>query len=326
MKKKRVRMFSRVSLLSSLMVMTAAGDIGQFGTTPNLIGLGAIRGGGPPKDGIPALNHPTFIDHGEVTYLKPDDLVIGVEFNGEARAYPLRILIWHEAVNDTVGGVPVLVSYCPLCHSSLVFHRHVGGQVREFGISGLLYDSNVLLYDRQPNNLDSSLWSQAEMRAVTGPAAGERLELELLPAELTTYADWVNRRPATRVLSDETGHSRSYNGTAYAAYFDSDALMFGVNEKRQRPPRFKRKEPMVVVHVGERSRAYAFADILKVVGPESTMYDMLDGRRYALMPVGGGKSVRVEAIDGGEPLATSYLFWFSLSAAAPDTEVFDPKR
>ena len=138
-----------------------------------------IHSGGPPKDGIPALSKPRLIAAGEATYLKPADRVIGVAIEGEARVYPIRILNYHEIVNDKIGGRPIAVTYCPLCDSAAVFDRETPRGVREFGVSGLLYNSNVLMYDRDEKA--ESLWSQLRTEAVTGVQV--RNQLKLLPLE-----------------------------------------------------------------------------------------------------------------------------------------------
>ena len=199
--------------------VSTAPYIGGFDTRIHSIPLEGIKSGGPPKDGIPALTEPTFLDGEAARFLKPTDLVIGVSMNGSHRAYPLKILDRHENVNDTIGRTPIAVSYCPLCKSSLVFDRRVGGSTREFGISGLLYNSNVLIYDRQSNPRQESLWSQVEMRAVTGPAAEQGLTLTLLPSEMTDWGSWRQRYPHTQVLSNLTGHGRDYDRSVYQDYF-----------------------------------------------------------------------------------------------------------
>ena len=131
-----------------------------------------ILSGGPARDGIPALTHPRVVPAAESPW-KDDETVIGVSLNGESRAYPIAILDWHELVNDTLGGQPILVSYCPLCGTGMVFEREIGGRVRSFGVSGLLYQSDVLLYDRG----SESLWSQIASEAISGPERGTRLEI-----------------------------------------------------------------------------------------------------------------------------------------------------
>ena len=147
--------------------------------------------GGPPRDGIPSIDDPRFVASSSVDYLDDGDIVIGFAQGGTARAYPTRILVWHEIVNDEVDGEPIAVTYCPLCGTAMVFRRSVGGRQRTFGVSGLLYQSDVLMYDRE----SESLWSQLAMRAVAGPAEGT--ELEWLPSEHMTWkasADEVPRR------------------------------------------------------------------------------------------------------------------------------------
>ena len=147
----------------------------------HLIPLDKIRGGGPPKDGIPSIDDPVFAGVQDSQFMSDSDTVIGLYINGEARAYPLFILVWHEIVNDTVGGVPVAVTYCPLCYTNQVFERVIDGQEVEFGTSGKLYNSNLLMYDR----LTDSYWSQALGLAVKGDLTGH--ELDLVPFDVITW-------------------------------------------------------------------------------------------------------------------------------------------
>ena len=183
----------------------------SFDLASLIVPANEVHSGGPPKDGIPALTNPRFIAASEATYLRPDERVIGFASGEEARAYPLSILNYHEIVNDRVGDLPVAVTYCPLCDSCAVFDRRTELGEREFGVSGLLYNSNVLMYDRggQPE----SLWSQVMTRGISGPAA--RRPLTALPLELTTWIEWRSRHPETSVLSSETGHRRDYRRSPY---------------------------------------------------------------------------------------------------------------
>src|SRR6266540_2292637 len=172
-----------------------------------------IVSGGPPPDGIPAIDRPVFVPTGAAdAWLKPTEPVLALQVNGDARAYPVQILIWHEIVNDTVGGRPVAVSYCPLCNSGLVFDRVVDGRTLDFGTSGKLYRSDLLMYDRQTH----SLWAQIEGRAVVGERAGTRLAP--IPANTIAYEDFKAAYPAGRVLSRDTGHARSYGTNPYGSY------------------------------------------------------------------------------------------------------------
>jgi Protein of unknown function (DUF3179) len=191
------------------------------------IRLEEIVWGGVRKDGIPALVDPKLITAAEASYLEDDELVFGVEINGDARAYPLRILDWHEMLNDVVGGVPVALAYCTLCGSGILYDSRVPGREEpfEFGSSGFLYRSNKLMYDQQTH----SLWNQFTGRPVVGPLTGSGIELEALPVAIASWRDWRVRHPGTKVLSLGTGYERDYApGRPYGEYFASKDLMFPV--------------------------------------------------------------------------------------------------
>ena len=150
-------------------------------TSKALVPLEEIISGGPPPDGIPAIDRPGFVKPAEAAaWVVPKEPVLALEVKGDARAYPLQILMWHEIVNDVVGGLPVTVTFCPLCNSGIVFERVVDGATLDFGTSGKLYKSDLVMYDRQTH----SLWAQMEGRAIVGARAGTRLELLNLLAEL----------------------------------------------------------------------------------------------------------------------------------------------
>ncbi|MFZ0789299.1 MAG: DUF3179 domain-containing protein, partial [Chromatiaceae bacterium] len=163
-----------------------------------LVPVSAILPGGPERDGIPAIDRPRFLPADEAPEVRTGDRVLGLRLDGQARAYPIAILNWHEIVNDRFGDLPVAVTYCPLCGTGMAFRAEAGGKPLQFGVSGLLYNSDVLLYDRQ----SESLWSQIDRRAISGPHKGERLEA--LPLEHTTWGDWQQRHPDTLVLSRDT--------------------------------------------------------------------------------------------------------------------------
>jgi hypothetical protein len=188
--------------------------------------------GGVKKDGIPALSNPKMISAAEAVYLKDKDLVFGVEINGEARAYPHRIMDWHEMVNDVVGGQPVSLAYCTLCRSGILFDTKVGDQTFTFGSSGLLYRSNKLMYDRQTE----SLWVTFAGEPVSGVLANSRIKLKILPLVVTTWKDWRGEHPQTLVMSLETGHKRDYSQSQYRDYFASSETMFPVPGRDKRLP------------------------------------------------------------------------------------------
>ncbi|MEV2278096.1 DUF3179 domain-containing protein [Nocardiopsis sp. NPDC049922] len=176
--------------------------------------------GGPPPDGIPALTDPAFEDVADVDWLEDSDPVLGVSVEGEERAYPVRILIWHEIVNDTVADVPVAVTYCPLCDSALAFDRRVGDRILDFGVSGMLYNSDLVMFDRQTH----SLWPQIEGRAVAGTLTGT--ELDRVSVAVVSWDQWRDAHPDGAVLSLDTGHERDYGHNPYVGYDDPDTDPF----------------------------------------------------------------------------------------------------
>ena len=174
-----------------------------------------ILSGGPPKDGIPALDHPKFVSVQEAdAWLKPVEPVILLQIDDDVRAYPLQILIWHEIVNDLVGGVPVAVTFCPLCNTAIVFERKIAGRVLDCGTTGRLRYSNLIMYDRQTE----SWWQQAEGDAIAGEYTGK--QLKFLPASIIAWSDFKTNYLDGKVLSRDTGFERSYGRNPYYGYDD----------------------------------------------------------------------------------------------------------
>ena len=192
--------------------------------TERTISAQEIVWGGVATDGIPPLEEPGFVTAEEASeWLVPSDQVIGVVINGDVRAYPRRIIDWHEMVNDTVGGVPVSLAYCTLCGSAILYDGRLDGEVYRFGTSGMLYRSNKLMYDRTT----LTLWEQYTGEPVWGPLVGKGLELDVLPVVHTNWHEWLAAHPDTKVLDINTGFSRDYgSGVAYADYWASSELRF----------------------------------------------------------------------------------------------------
>ncbi|HEX9676699.1 MAG TPA: DUF3179 domain-containing protein [Anaerolineales bacterium] len=180
-----------------------------------------IFSGGPPKDGIPAIDRPRFetVEQADA-WLRPSEPIILFSHDEDARAYPLQILTWHEIVNDVVGGLPVLVSFCPLCNTAIAFDRTVNGQVLDFGTTGRLRFSNLIMYDRQTE----TWWQQASGEAIAGELSGT--QLEFLPAPIVAWEDFKEAHPSGQVLSRETGHSRPYGQNPYVGYDDINSSPF----------------------------------------------------------------------------------------------------
>jgi hypothetical protein len=211
-----------------------------------------IMSGGPPKDGIPALTTPEFTTVSEAgQWLKPKEPVILLEVEGDARAYPIQILMWHEIVNDVVGRMPVAVTFCPLCYTALAFDRRVDDQTLEFGATGRLRFSNLLMYDRQTE----SWWQQADGEAVVGSFTGHRLKP--LPASIISWADFKQGHAEGKVLSRKTGHKRAYGQNPYPGYDDikRPPLFFSRAAARQLSPMSR----VITLEISGEAAAYPFS-------------------------------------------------------------------
>jgi hypothetical protein len=281
-----------------------------FKLAPAAISAAEIREGGPPRDGIPALRAPKVVPAKDSPW--PDDeVVVGVALGGQARAYPLAILTWHELVNDTLAGRHILVSFCPLCGTALVFDREAGGSVRSFGVSGLLYNSDLLLYDHETE----SLWSQIASSAVTGPAMGTRLRV-LRSAQLP-WRDWKERYPDTTVLSRDTGHRRPYGRDPYAGYSTSESIMFPA----PLDGRYHPKMPTLGVRLpGGAARAYPAVELSRAGG---RVEESFEGHRIS---IGYDPEEQVFRFDAPPEIEVIEGYWFAWAAFHPKTTVFRSER
>jgi hypothetical protein len=274
----------------------------------------AIERGGPPKDGIPAIDRPRFVPAASAG-LANGDRVLGIHHNGVARAYPVLILNWHEVVNDRIAGDPIAVTYCPLCGTGMAFDGRVAGRELQFGVSGLLYNSDVLLYDRGTD----SLWSQIMSRAVTGPLKGTRLVP--VPLAHTSWADWRRRHPSTQVLSADTGHQRDYTRDPYDGYDKVPRLMFDV---QHRDERFPLKEWVLGVTVGDTAKAYPFSVLEQRVGADGRLSDTVGGQPIDIRFDRAHHTA--QAFDSqGRQLPSVMAFWFAWVAFHPQTAVLSPR-
>lgn len=216
------------------------------------IKLSKVLAGGPGKDGIPAIQHPVFVPVGEkpasIT-LETQGIVLGKQ---QPRFYPYNILVWHEIVNDTVDGIPVAVTFCPLCGTAIVFDRRVGEEELLFGVSGLLFESNLLMYDSKTE----SLWSQVLGEAVVGDYLGTRLKF--LPSGVLSFAEFARRFPDGLVLSDQTGFARDYSFNPYGNYDQDPSLFFPVGDFDSRLPP---KELVFVVPLEGQTVAFVLGEL-----------------------------------------------------------------
>ncbi len=277
-----------------------------FDVSDSIIPVSEIRSGGPAKDGIPALDKPRFIAGHRADYLKDTDRVIGVDRNGEARAYPIAMLNWHEIVNDHIKGESIVITFCPLCGTGMVFKTP---GYTSFGVSGLLYNSDVLLYDRATD----SLWSQIMKQAVAGKRVGEKLQL--IPASHTTWGAWRKRYPQSYVLSRETGFNRDYDRDPYAGYAQQRELYFPVsnNDSRYHP-----KEMVLAVSNERGAKSWPFQELSRSASPLQSSWD---GEPVTILFDAQARSGRIIDADG-EEIASTIGFWFAWMSFHPDSEVY----
>lgn len=292
----------------------AADRLNGFSLKPSRVAIKEILRGGPPRDGIPALDHPSMLAANEADFSN-DEWVIGVEWKGEARAYPIQILVWHELVNDTIANRPILVSYCPLCGTGMVFERPVPESMSEeadrFGVSGLLYQSDMLMYDRA----SESLWSQISAMAITGKRIGERLEL--LRSTQERWGDWRSAHPNTKVLSRDTGFKRSYGRQPYGNYATTRKLLFPVRQDRRYHP--KMRTIGLRLASGE-ARAYPAAELER---RGETLIENFEGHKVRISYDVERKHFAVEAPPEVEVIEA---YWFAWMAFHPDTTVYEARR
>ncbi len=312
------------------------------------IRLDEIRWGGVKRDGLPPLDKPGMIDADQADYLGDDNVVFGIEINGDARAYPKRILAHHEMFKDTVGGVSVNGVYCTLCGAMILYYTQHNGVHHELGTSGFLYRSNKLMYD----HATESLWSTTRGEPVVGPLVGQGIKLKPGHVATTTWKQWRQRHPRTTVLSLETGHQRDYGeGVAYRDYFATDKLMFAVPKLDPRLP--NKAEVLALRFGGDNDLPTAISAAFLSSRP--VYEDTLGAQRYVVLTDTSGANRVYDAGDhrfadydgqatatdsagqkwtvdepgmvqvGGDEqlkrLPAHRAFWFGWFAAHPDTRL-----
>lgn len=215
----------------------------------HVVPLEEILSGGVPRDGIPSIDRPKFISVAQTDFLADNDLVLGIYHEGVARAYPHKILVWHEIVNDVVAGTPFSVTYCPLCYTGTAHIRKIGGETVEYGVSGLLHNSDLVMYDRKTN----TLWSQIMGTGIRGELAGYKLIR--VPLDTMKWKDWRALHPDTEVLSTETGWSRPYGTDPYGryGYYTNEDIWFPVKNFDRR---LKPKEIIWGIEIDGKTKAY----------------------------------------------------------------------
>ena len=259
-------------------------------TDSSLIRLDEVRWGGVLQDGIPPLRQPKMLSVNQANYLSDSDVVFGISINGDHRAYPKRILAWHEMFVDKVGGENIAGVYCTLCGTVIAYNTKFEGKNYNLGTSGFLYRSNKLMYDRDTQ----SLWNTIEGKPVIGPLINKDIELDSYAVVTTTWGEWKERHPSTTVLSLDTGHRRNYDeGVAYQEYFSTDQLMFNVPELDSR---LKNKDEVLIVRANGYKEA-PLAISAKFLNKNKVYQDKIGNTKFVVITDKSGGNRVYEAKD-----------------------------
>jgi hypothetical protein len=260
--------------------------------------LSEFQSGGPPRDGIPPVDEPKPTSQADAEeWLSEREPVLVVEVGDQVRAYPVQILVWHEIVNDSLGGRPIAVTYCPLCNSSLVFDRRVGDRTLTFGTTGNLRRSDLVMWDRQTE----SWWQQLSAEAVVGELTGTRLKV--LPSQTLSWADFKRIHPGGDVLSRDTGAERDYGSTPYVGYDrpDTEPFLFGEEADDRLPP----KERVLAVFAEDETVVVPFSRLAR----EPVVRTQAGGRPVVIFYKGGVESPFDEpSITGSRDIGTAAAF------------------
>jgi hypothetical protein len=305
-----------------LMAMTALSTYAQEATINGFvveetsIPITHIVRAAPAKDSIASLDEPKFLNALAVDWLEDEDEVISVTIGFETRAYPLRILVWHEVVNDQFGDQPLVVTYSALSGSAMVFKPGVNqaGTPRSFGVSGLLYNSCLLMYDRE----NEELWSQLRMQGVSGSVMKE--PLEMIPGTRMSWSAWKKKNLMGQVLSNETGHDIDYSDEwPYGDYAQQAETIFPFDVNRNE---LQTKERVIGVVEGESARCWP----LEKLKEKGELYDAIGPRPIRVQYDEKNDRVKISDISTGDEIPVVSAFWFAWQAFYADTSIWTPLR
>ena len=286
----------------------------------SLVDLSEIRGGGPPKGGIgidrgiPALaeNNIKFVTVEKADkWIEDNELVLAIIYKNITRVYPLQILVWHEIANDVIAGDPILITYCPLCGSGIAYERTLAGEPVEFGTSGKLFSSNLVMYDRATD----TYWSQIDGKAILGELTGA--ELKAVSLDTVEWKDWKAVHPNSEVLSQNTGFSRNYGRDPYANYFADDFLFFQDPQNIDNTGRISNKEYVFGVEIDGAYKAYRKVD----VETQGVIEDTFNGVNLRVEQQDDGRVI-ITNTDTGEEIIKEVDFWFAWYAFHPTSEIY----
>lgn len=263
------------------------------------------------QDCIPSIDKPEFESIKEADlWLNGNDIVFTLNYNDVQKAYPQRILNWHEIVNDSIGDDDIIVTFCPLCGSALAFKREVNKTTTQFGVSGKLYNSDLVMYDR----FEGNLWQQITGEAIVGPAAQRDEFLKTIPITTTTWDEWKAEFPDTQVLSRNTTYSRDYDAYPYGTYEYNDEVFFGGENL---DTSLQIKTVVYGIEIDGKTKAYTEGALRR----ENTINDQIGKAKIKIIRKGSGEIIITNS-ETGEIIPSVRLFWFSWATFNPDTELY----
>jgi len=284
-----------------------AETFGFDASTKKTVALADLKQGCPARDCIPSIDNPKFVSAAAANHVADDAVIIGISYGGEHRAYPAQILDHHEIVNDTIGGEPIAITWCPLCGSAVGIRRRINGEITAFGVSGVLYNSDLVLYDRAT----ATLWDQIEAKGIVGPLTGEMLDL--VPVTMTRWSRWRAAHPDSLVLSTDTGFTEDYSTDHYEKYRESPRVVFPVSavDERVHPK-------SVVFGFSLESGSVAYTESLLL--EQGTYRHDINGAEHSVtMHADGSVTLRRDGIAGTvEPIRVYWFAWYTFN---PQTEL-----
>lgn len=268
-----------------------------------------LVGGGPPKDGIPSIDNPKFESTQDAdSWLQDEDIVFVYFGEQTVKVYPQPIMVWHEIVNDEIDSQAVLITYCPLCGSAIAYERTINGEPVEFGTSGKLYNSNLVMYDRRSD----SYWTQIGGKAIVGPMSGKKLNL--LSLDQMTWGEWKQTGSTGLVLSRDTDENRAYGRDPYSGYYDSPDVWFELENTDERLPP---KELVYGIILDGQAKAYKFSHVQK----QEVLKDNVAGISLEIRNKDG--MVTIRRTDTNKTIGHELLFWFAWAAFNPATQLYN---
>lgn len=271
------------------------------------VAIADLHQGCPRRDCIQSIDEPKYVSATEATHVADDDVVLALSLKGYNRAWPAKILDQHEIVNDLIAGTPIAITWCPLCGSAVGVVREIDGQVTEFGVSGLLYNSDLVFYDRRTE----TLWDQIEAKGIVGPLTDKKLEL--VPITMTRWGKWKTAHPDTLVLSADTGFMGDYSRDVYGKYRDQKRLMFPVaNSSDAIHP----KSVVFGFDLGGQQIAFAESLLLQ----SSPLEHEFHGQTYDVVQAGDG-AITLTNRESGEEYFPVRAYWFAWYTFHPETDL-----